>query len=166
MIRYITILCAVALLASCDTTAIKQNPGAALSFNSNDWLRDRFKRNRTNPLNIEVHVTPEAKNNYFVNMDFKGDPQDPLRGINPTGVTIFSMCVNSHIANRDGHSAWVIGIKKDGLTARKRDYLLIVGDLDTLETLTKDQALKWLKPTLVSKTTKSCTTLLKDNFLW
>ena len=166
MKKYFLLLFSLGLLSSCGTTGIKNSDHNSLHFNSNDWLTERFKRNRTNPLNVEVQVTPKEKNNFFVNMDFKGDPQDPLRGINPTAVSIFSFCINSYVSNRNGHNAWIFGMKEGDYTKRKRSYLLIIGDYKALETIKKNKTLKWSKPAHIEKNAENCKRLLKEEYHW
>jgi len=55
-------------------------------------------------------------------MNFVGNPQDPLRGINSTAVSIFSFCINKYIANRSDLPAWTFGVQKGGFTKRVTSY--------------------------------------------
>lgn len=166
MKNYLPLLFSIGLLTSCGTTNIKKTGDNILNFNSNDWLLDRYKKNRSNPLNIDVSVTPTGNNKFFVDMDFKGDPQDPLRGINPTAVSIFSFCINSFVAHENNNNAWIFGMRKEGFTKRKRSYRLIIGNYEAIESRKKDNALKWSKVIQIKQNAKNCKKLIKSEYLW
>lgn len=140
------------------------NPGS-LNFNSNDWLLEKYKKNPSNPLNIEIDVTQTSQDRYFVKMDFKGDPQIPMRGINPSSVSFLSFCINNYVAQRSGNSAWLAGSKNSDLTPVKRYYSLIVGTRETLATIEKNPDLIWSPPVQTSRISDKCGRLIRKEYV-
>jgi len=154
----------ITLIAGCGTTGAKKYSGGELHFNSNDWFKERSKKYRANPLNVDVQVKPITTKRYMVNMKMKGDPVHPLKGINPTVLSIFSFCFFNYVSNSNGYSAWIFGLKKDDLSSIKRNQLLILGSKDELEKIKRDPDYKWSKPTQNSQIKDNCSKLIKEEY--
>ena len=153
------------LLASCGAVTSKNPDHGSFHFNSNDWLLERYKQTPSNPLNIEINVTQTGQSRYFIKMDFQGDSQDPIRGINPTSVSLLSFCVNNYVAQKGGKPAWVAGGRETDFTPRKRYYSLIIGGYSALTTIEKDGESRWFHPVRTSSLLDKCRNLVKSEYV-
>jgi len=165
MNKNIFLLLSAFLIASCAVSNTLENNKYELHFNSNEWFPDKYKRNYSNPLNIEITVKEKSANTFLINMELLGMPIDPLSGMDPSALHFFSICVYNYVSAENGQPAWIFGRKKEENTKRTINIILMVGSYESLKTIKKDNSYEWLnEPTVYSKLTKNCKRILKNEY--
>ena len=161
----ITFLLSILLIASCSTTNNKDN--VLVEYSSNDWLKEKFKKRVSNPLNINIKVKKINHKTLKLNFQFTGLPLSPVFGLDPSSFHYFLFCLNSHLASKEGYKFWRIGSLEDTKYNKTKElelYISFVDDKNSLKSI-QEKPLNWQKIQESIKFKSMCTGFLKEKYI-
>ncbi|MFV1977617.1 MAG: hypothetical protein ACC651_17895, partial [Candidatus Scalindua sp.] len=134
------IIISVILLTGCSQKP-KPDNYKELHFNSTEWLTEKALYVSSNPVNVDIKISPENessenKNLYRMDFQFRGRPLEPF-GVNPTGFFYFIYCVNAYHAARNGFDHWAIGFVGSKEFKKIRNLTIYLSLLDEDEKMKK-----------------------------
>lgn len=152
------------LLAGASVSAASQN-AEQFHITTRDWIDPKYR-------DIYASVSIERIDQHLYSLRFMFSvPLDPVRGVNPTEVHIFTYCLASHLTKQNKFSHWSLGAVDKNIkfqnTTEIELYVATVAEKDTLPSKANGATIQWLlAPTSSDSFYDTCSKILRPKYMW